>query len=232
MFNFVLNIVFQLTLVLCGNRFSYEKQLFFSSLCCAIILGFIPIAVIFINNEFTSFLVTSILILMQGFANSIFQSSCYGVSGFLPFKFIIGVSFGNGLAGMVAGILKYIIIAILGSGNDNKTIIYSSLIYYGISVICMIFGVISIPILFRDPYFKANFYKSGEIESKEFEEILENYHVEDSQALLPQTNDKKTNYQYFKILMSKLFDTNFVIFIIFLMSFTVFPGVCFKLDLL
>lgn len=232
MFNFALNIVFQFILVFHGNILSYEKQMFIFSICGVIIMALIPIVVIFIPGTF-GFIMTSLMILLLGLSNSIYQSSMFGICGFLPFKFIIAASFGNGIAGIAMNLLRYIVAIIFGTGNDKATIVNGSLLFFGIAIFLLILGVIAIPILFNDPFFKANIFKSGEVPREELDEILNEYNVENKEDLLKiDTEEKQSNFFYIKKLISLIFDTNLCIFVTFLATFTVFPGLCFNLYLL
>ena len=182
MCNFVLNLVFQFYLISVGNKLSYEKQLAYSLAMCVIVLALIPFAVIFLPT-FLGFIVTSILIVLQGFANSIFQSSVYGVSGFLPLKFIIGVSMGNGIAGLSMNILRYIIIAIFGTSTDKDTIIKGSIWFFGIATLALLVGCFLLPFLYKHPFFIVNFYRSGEVTDDEYEETLDKYSFDEEEKL-------------------------------------------------
>ena len=174
MCNFVLNLVFQFYLVSVGNKFSYEKQLTLSLIMCVVVLALIPFAVVFLPKTL-GFIITTILIILQGFANSIFQSSMYGICGFLPLKFIIAVSMGNGVAGLTMNIVRFLIIAFFGTGSDPDSIFWSSIIFFGIAVLALAVGVILLPFLYKHPYFIVHFYKSGEISCDEYDEVKNNY---------------------------------------------------------
>lgn len=251
MFNFALNIAFQFLLVFRGNIFTYEKQMFLSSLFAVITFVFIPIAVIFIPG-LTGFIITSILMLLLGLFNSVYQSSMYGVCGFLPFTFIIGASFGNGVAGMTMGIIRYIVVLIFGTSNDESTLLNGSLLFFAIATLLLTLGVIVIPFMFRDPYIMINMYKSGEVSEEKISEICREFEIENKEkeneksknsdkilleedAINNSNNNNeevKTNIYYVKELWKHLYETNMSIFAIFLMTFAIYPGLCFNLDLL
>lgn len=201
MFNFVLNLVFQFSLIVFGNRMSFENQLFYSEIFSVSVMITIPIAVIYIQGTL-GFIITSLLIMLQGFANSIFQGSLYGVCGFLPLKFIIAVSMGNGFAGIVMNLIRYIIIAILGSGNDTETIVTGSIIFFSIAVLCLIVGIIATPMLYRHHYFIVHFHKSGEVEEEKFNNAIAEYdfsqdeHFEDAKSQTSVSEDLVSDYTY------------------------------------
>eukprot|EP00340_Litonotus_pictus_P006897 CAMPEP_0170514870 /NCGR_PEP_ID=MMETSP0209-20121228/1395_1 /TAXON_ID=665100 ORGANISM="Litonotus pictus, Strain P1" /NCGR_SAMPLE_ID=MMETSP0209 /ASSEMBLY_ACC=CAM_ASM_000301 /LENGTH=300 /DNA_ID=CAMNT_0010799125 /DNA_START=413 /DNA_END=1315 /DNA_ORIENTATION=- len=166
------------------------------------------------------------------------QSTVFGVSGFFPFKFIIGVSAGNGIVGIAMGVIRYLIILGYGTSTDRSNIIRGSVWFFGLATLTMLAAVLMVPVMVKHPYYKVHFYKSGELDKEEYQECLEQYEFvsethliteEELQAM--ETGNKRTAYEYFKILMVKLYDLNFMIFLNFLITFTVFPGLCMHLSL-
>lgn len=224
-----------------GNIFPYERQMFLSSLFAVISFIFIPIAVIFVPGTL-GFILTSILMFILGLCNAIYQSSMYGVCGFLPFKFIIGASTGNGVAGISMNIVRYIIVLIFGTSDDESNLINGSVVFFAIATILLVLGVIAIPLMFKDPYFLLNVYKSGEISEEVIKEICEEYELDSNEYLMNMENkendkeccneNKKTNLYYVKELWTNLYETNLSIFAIFFVTFAIYPGLCFNLELL
>lgn len=149
---------------------------------CVVILALIPLSVIFLEGLF-SFIITSILVILQGFANSIFISSMYGICGFLPFKFIIGMSTGNGFAGLGVNIIRYIILFIYGNDTSRKTITTGSLWFFGIATLILTMGLVLLPLMTSHPYFKIQFYKSGEISEEDYRKALSEYGLSEEQEL-------------------------------------------------
>ena len=180
--NFALNLAFQGYLVAFGNYLSYQKQVTYSLILTTIIMGLIPVATILIP-DFFGFAVLCGLILLQGFANSIFQSNCYGLCGFLPLKFIIGVSTGNGVAGISMGLIRYVILLAYGSAQGRDIIVAGSLWFFGIVVLILTCGIFSLPVLFRHPYFRVKFSKSGEVSAEELKEAIEQLGSEEEEQL-------------------------------------------------
>ena len=142
MMNFVLNLVFQFLLVFIGNKFSYKFQLLVSMIISAAALVFLPIVVYFFKG-FTGFLFTSFIILFQGFANAVLLSGLYGISAFLPFKYLIAMSTGQGLSGIIMNVIRYIVIFAFGNSNDDGTITKSAIVFFAIAgllvALCMYF---------------------------------------------------------------------------------------------
>lgn len=158
----------------------------------------IPIATIYITGT-VGFIVTSLLIMIQGFSNSIFQGSLYGLCGFLPLKFIIAVSMGNGFAGIIMNIIRYIIVAIFGSSNDESTVVNGSLVFFAIAAFGLFLGIIVTPILYKHHYFLVHFHKSGEIKDEEFDKSVSEYdftkdeHFEDAKSSYSGSDAKVRN---------------------------------------
>lgn len=188
MFNFVLNLVFQFSLVICGNKYSYEKQSSISLSICVVILALIPFSVIFLEGV-VGFIVTGLLIMLQGFANSIFQSSMYGLCGFLPLKFIIGMSMGNGFAGLGMNVIRYMILFIYGNDTSRGTIVTGSLWFFGIAVFILIVGLLLMPMLYKNSYFQVHFHKSGEVGDEEYKQALTEFDFSEEQYL-PEYSDE------------------------------------------
>jgi hypothetical protein len=184
-----------------------------------------------------------ILIALQGFANAIFQSNLFGIAGFLPFKFIIAVSYGNGIAGTFVGILQYILIFSYGIENSEKrdVVIATSYWFYSISISVLIFGVFVLIKNFTHPWFINELSNAGSVEFPEdtVQEVKSKYFSdEESKDALTKTekNEKEDQEEEsiitsFVVMMKQLYSLNLYVFLIFLTSFSVFPGLLFDLEL-
>jgi hypothetical protein len=137
MMNFVLNLVFQFLLVFFGNKFSYKVQLFASLVISAIALVLLPVVVYFFSG-ISGFLVTSFIILFQGFANAVLLSSFYGIASFLPFKYIIAFSTGQGLSGIIMNVIRYIVIFAFGDKDDDETITKGAIVFFLIAALLVV----------------------------------------------------------------------------------------------
>lgn len=253
--NFVLNVAFQFYLVFKGNPFSYYYQILTSVVICAVCLGALPIVASYVSG-LTGFVLSCILIALQGFANAIFQSNMYGICGYLPIKFIIAISYGNGIAGIGVNVIKFILLGAFESKDDNiDNLIYQTFIFYIIAVVMLIIGFILLLIVFKDPWFINEISKNGSTEfSKETidkvrqeffisEELVNNdskivldnkavNNIEGNNDIIKEEEEPKTNFQTLKILLKQLHKLNINVFYIFFVTFSVFPGLLFTLEML
>lgn len=234
--NFVLNFVFQLYLVIFGNPFKYYYQMLISIILCIITLACLPVVAAYVEG-FPGFLLSCILITLQGFANAVFQCNMFGIAGYLPIKFVIGVSYGNGIAGLGTNVLKYITLAIFGSSNDIDTLRKGTFVFYGISVLVLVIGLILYMTMFKDPWFINELTNGGAVEftKEEVEEIRSKYEFEETKPFIEEKDRKKddrSTFEVFKVLMKQLFYPNVFIFFNYFITFSLFPGLLFTLDIL
>jgi hypothetical protein len=233
MLNFVLNLAFQLYLVTFGNPYKYYYQMLVAIVISIICMGTIPVVAGYIDG-FPGFALSCILITMQGFANAIFQCNLFGICGFLPIKFVIGVSYGNGIAGIGANTIKFILLATVGAENLPQ-LRENNLIYYGVSILIMLFGLVLYLLLFKDPWFINELANNGaqEYSKEEVEEVRKaNEFDETKEYLIVEVQEKENYFETFKILMKQLFKPNIYVFFNFLVTFSVFPGLLFALKIL
>lgn len=167
--NFILNIVFQLYLILIGNKFSYYIQMLISLILIILALGALPFVGIFVSGSL-GYSICCVLIALQGFGIAIFQSNLLGITGFLPSKFVLAASYGGGIAGICTGIIQYVILFSYGTENmDNPEIVVESSYYlYSISIAIFIVGLLLLILTFRHPWFINELANAGSTEfSKE-----------------------------------------------------------------
>ncbi len=197
----------------------------------------LPISVIFITGS-TGFLITCLIILLQGLANAIVLSNLYAITSFLPFEFIIAFSTGQGLAGILMNLTRYVILASFGSNSGTeKNIILGSLIFFGISAFITGLCIVFLLLVYKNPYFKSQMKNSGEFPvdgNSDYVQIADsNGNLvlnENSTAtviiklikkLFKRMSEKSTTSS----LMFFLLDLNFIIFLNYFITFGVFPGV-------
>lgn len=140
MMNFILNLVFQSLIVLMGNKFSYRILILVGMIISTIALCILPIVVYFISG-LTGFLLTSFIILFQGFANAIVLSGFYGIASFLPVKYVIAFSTGQGLAGILMNVIRYIVILSFGDSEDDVTITKGAIVFFAIAALIVLINI-------------------------------------------------------------------------------------------
>ena len=139
--NYILNVGFQFILLFTKKKFTYKSQIIFAFVVSIISMCCLPIFVILLQGNI-SFIISCILILIQGLANAIALSSLFSVISFLPFEYIIAFSTGNGIAGVMINVIRYIILFSVGNPDDEKNIVIGSLIFFGISAAIVLLGLI------------------------------------------------------------------------------------------
>jgi hypothetical protein len=248
MMNFVLNVFLQIYLVIFGNKFTYFKQMLAALLVCILTMTLLPIVVLNVESSKTAFIFCCLLIALQGFANALFQSNVFGICGFLPFKFIIAVSYGTGLSGIVVNLLRYILIASYGVENqgDDSVMIASIYIFYGITVLFLFVGVALLFLVFKNPWFIHNVTKGGnkdEYSVETLKYIRSNNTFEDEEDLNAkleesaadidneklEAKEERTTFQIFKVLAKKLYNLNILMLINYITTFMIFPGLSFEI---
>ena len=88
-----------------------------------------PIVVYCFQGLF-GFLLTSFIILFQGFANAVLLSGLYGIASFLPFKYVIAMNTGQGFSGVIMNLVRYIVIFSLKNADDDSSILIGAVIFF------------------------------------------------------------------------------------------------------
>ncbi|MCX7225143.1 MAG: hypothetical protein NT071_05910, partial [Burkholderiales bacterium] len=86
-------------------------------------------------------------------------------------------------AGAAGAIFTAIGQAEFGTSDDESNLINGSVVFFAIATILLVLGVIAIPLMFKDPYFLLNVYKSGEISEEVIKEICEEYELDSNEYL-------------------------------------------------
>lgn len=203
----------------------------------------LPISVIFLGGTL-GFVMTCLIILLQGLANAIVLSNLYAITSFLPFEFIIAFSTGQGFAGIIMNVTRYVILASFGANSETeKNIVLGSLIFFGISAFIIGMSIVFLLLVYKDPYFKSQMRNSGEFPIETNSEYAQ---LADSNGKLVLNENSAATViiiliKFFKgvseksttsSLMFFLLDLNFIIFLNYVITFGVFPGVSLMPNLL
>ena len=234
--NFALNIIFQFILLFKKKLFTYKTQLLFSVTLSGILLIILPLSVISLNKDsLTNRIIASIMILFQGLLNAICQSSFFGLVSFFPIDIIVNMSTGQGIAGILMNIIQYIVIFTIGDIDKNKkqsendTIVKKSgIIFFSISVFIIVVSLVFIILIYRNNYFKNKLILSGEYSSdndiNNIEKLINNSEHSESSI----SSNKEVS---FLDLTKILLDLNILTVILYIITFSVFPGVCLEFKL-
>ncbi len=170
--NFVLSVVFQFILVLTKKRFTYKHQLYFSFFISILALVSLPIVVVYLK-DLAGFLVTCLIMLIQGLANAIILSCIFGIVSYLPFTYIIALSTGQGIAGILMNIIRYIFIIIFGvNSKDEDAIIKSAIGFFSFSALIILVCMVFTGHLYKNRYFKSQMRHSGEFDVKSLQKYI------------------------------------------------------------
>ena len=234
--NFALNIIFQFILLFKKKLFTYKTQLLFSVTLSGILLIILPLSVISLKKDsLTNRIIASIMILFQGLLNAICQSSFFGLVSFFPIDIIVNMSTGQGIAGILMNIIQYIVIFTIGDIDKNKrqsendTIVKKSgIIFFSISVFIIVVSLVFIILIYRNNYFKNKLILSGEYSSdndiNNIEKLINNSEHSESSI----SSNKEVS---FLDLTKILLDLNILTVILYIITFSVFPGVCLEFKL-
>ena len=107
--NFILNLGIQFLLLSTKKIFKYKTQIYISLLIFLINLILLPITTIYIKG-ILGFRINCIIMLLNGVSNALISSSIFGLVSFFPIKCLISLSMGQGLAGILMNVLRYIIL--------------------------------------------------------------------------------------------------------------------------
>lgn len=169
--NFVLNVVFQFILLFTKKKFTFKSQILVSLIISVLSMIALPISVVFMSG-LASFITTCIIILLQGLANAIALSCFYSIISFLPFQYIIAFSTGQGIAGILMNVTRYIIVASLGNPEDEKNIILGSMIFFSIAAIILVICIVFVFIVYKNPYFISQMRTSGEFPVEQYADYV------------------------------------------------------------
>jgi hypothetical protein len=125
--NFLLNLIIQFLLLITKKIIKYKTQIYISLIIFLINIILLPIITIFIKGDL-GFKINCIIMLFNGIGNALISFSSFGLVSFFPIKCLINLSLGQGFAGILMNLLRYIILFSLG--DDEKNINLSSYIFF------------------------------------------------------------------------------------------------------
>ena len=235
--NFFLNIIFQFILLFKQKFISYKMQLLIVLSLSAISLIILPISVINLpKNSNSNIIVTTIMILFQGFLNAITQNSFFGLVSYFPIDIIVSMSSGQGIAGILMNCIQYLVLFFIGDLNDNNTKEKNddiskkgSLIFFSISVIIILICLGFFIKIYQNRYFKKQLQSSGEFSITNIESLIPNLNneIESEMDTLKDIN-KSSGEISFLDLTKLLLDINILTSLLYIGTFAVFPGCCLK----
>ena len=232
--NFFLNIIFQFILLFQPKFMTYKKQLLISVMGSAISLILLPLFVLLLKRDSDiNVIITGIMILLQGLLNAVCQSSFFGLVSYFPIDMIVSMSTGQGVAGILMNTIQYLVLIFIGDTNlknsqeKNDIIVKKGgIIFFSISVIIILICFLFIILVYRNNYFRKQLLLSGE-----YGKVKKN---EAENLILKEDDQYKYNKPRqisFLELTKLLLDVNILTTVLYLITFSLFPGVCLKFKL-
>ncbi len=116
---YVLNVVFQFIMIFYGSKFtSYKNPLLFSLALQGLLLIILPVLVIFVP-KLIGFIISCLSVMFLGLGNALLLKSVFGIAPYLPKKYTIAVSIGQGFSGIIVNIIRYIVTFSIGQPSDE-----------------------------------------------------------------------------------------------------------------
>ena len=220
-FNFALNIVFQFILIFRKQLSTYKNQLIFSLVCSGILLIVLPLSVSALKDKQTiNAVLTSIMILFQGLLNAVCQSSFFGLVSFFPTDIIVVMSTGQGIVGILMNVIQYILTFIFQENENYNT---QAIIFFSIAFLIIVISLIFLFLVYKNDYFKKQLILTEEYNKNTSDSI--NTLV--SAELKEEEDNNNTNKEIsFLELTQLLLALNILTVVLYLITFSVFPGVC------
>ena len=233
--NFALNILFQFVLICNKKILSYKIQLLFTIIISMITLILLPLSVILFDfDQKLGFYLSCGVVLLQGFINAVCLSSFFGLVSYFPVENIVMLSTGQGVAGILMNVIKYITLVSLTSFDEKTQNIIGTLIFFSISAVIMFICFIFVLLVYKNQYFIDVLRSTDENPEKQRTTVSDEIAdvsalVSDSSAserTAPKTFIKEAEEGSFCNLIKSLIDINILIFVMYTTTFTVYPSAC------
>eukprot|EP00026_Physarum_polycephalum_P009152 Phypoly_transcript_09264.p1 GENE.Phypoly_transcript_09264~~Phypoly_transcript_09264.p1 ORF type:complete len:429 (+),score=51.86 Phypoly_transcript_09264:114-1400(+) len=140
-----------------GRGYSFKARIAGPFVLFLLVMCAIPIADAAVGGQYTKsndllFYGTLFLIFTVGVSDAITQGSLYGLAGLLPPIYSHAVMNGNGVAGLVTSVLR--VGTKISFPDTNTGLRTSSLIYFSLSAVIMLFCLVGYFVLMRLPFTK------------------------------------------------------------------------------
>ena len=241
--NKLFNIPLQFILLIKKKLFPLKSQLIVSILISIICLISLPCFVFLSEiNKKVGTAVTIILILIMGLINASLQNGFLSLTSYFPLDKIVFYSTGQGISGIIMALLQLIVLFYVNTGNTDDDYKHGAFIFFGISVLILIFVVFALIYIFNSKYGKQylpndnnnerekdninNKIESSNENSSSDENLsikvfqMEKVNIIDSNKELKM--DKK--YWFFELVYS-VKDALFLIWFNFFITFSAYPSV-------
>ena len=188
--NFALNITFQFLILWKKNLFKLKIQLIMGLILSIIFLILIPIVVTsFDKNSKPNIIITSFLILIMGFVNALLTSGFYSLASFFPLENVVSLNTGMAIAGILMNVIQYIVLLFVNTGDKEKDIMISALVFFSISGFILLVCLIILLFQFKTKYY--NYYLRTLYSKKDVSIIEGNSNGETEFHLISENNENQ-----------------------------------------
>ena len=140
--NFILNIFFQLILIIKKDLFSLKCQLITGIIGSIFFLIAIPLSTMFlVKDSLLNYLITGGLVVLMGFINALLSGGFFNYVSHFPLEYIVSFSAGQGFSGITMNVLEYLVL-IFVTGEDEKYLIIRAWIFFGSSILILVICLI------------------------------------------------------------------------------------------
>lgn len=240
---FISTNIFSFLLYPLARYISLNMRILFGLVFMAIILILLPLVAYFYPND-NGFYFSIVLIFFLGVSNSIMQGSVFAFASMFPHQCISSYFTGTGLAGMMICLLRMLILSIFGSENYDGIVI-GTISYFVISGL-MLFVSITLHLIFTNSSFCKYYVGKSQCKSNGNEIIPElelmNKRVEiegenntnenhDNKQKKDGNNIFKKDRTFVFNVFKKIMPMPLLVFLIYVQTFMMFPGVSLKKEL-
>ena len=200
-FNFILNLSSQFYLTLCGHKHSYKTLTYLSCFLTLFVVISLPLATIYLSPS-VGFIVNALSITIQGLASGIILSASYGFAAIYGLKYLIAVSTGNGISGIMGNLIQYFVLVVFNYEDKKLELTISAFVFFGI---VLVYSLLSFALFVK-------MFNLPEITAK-LDDIFGEHVVRTDEG-----------WAMLKRIVTSIPDWSFLMFIHFAISFIGFPG--------
>ena len=228
--NFILNIFFQLILIIKKDLFSLKCQLITGIIGSIFFLIAIPLSTMFLPaDSLLNYLITGGLVVLMGFINALASGGFFNYVSHFPLEYIVSFSAGQGFSGITMNVLEYLVL-IFSGGKEEKLIILRAWIFFGVSSFILLVCLIILLINYNSEFSKYYLSKRSEIPEGSLVDRESLINEEEGITTEKENNDKNKKVNNTKessnfiILFKKIWDLDLLMVYIYIVTFALFPN--------
>lgn len=242
---FISTNIFSYLIYVVARFLSINSRIVLGLLIMMIVLIIMPILAALMPNE-EGFYISLFLIFILGMSNAIMQGSAVSLASMFPYECLSFYFTGTGIAGMTICILRMIMLSSFGD-NDEKGVLIGTIVYFTLSSCFLLFTLI-MHIFFKKTEFCKYYLKLAKAKRKDSlkTETLELAQQNPNEELLLLSTKKEEKIEDVNEISREVYshDLKFIykvflkinplpllVFLIYIQTFMMFPGVSLKKQL-